>query len=568
MSNYVTEYLDRGIGRRIGAAFVALFVFVAFAASVIWRGQVELSVLKDEMDARSDEALVTQRLSSLGAEGYRKVADIQINAVDDERRVDWTKFVELSHSQFDTLVKLADVPQETAWIADSRKALDSIDALVGMMIVLETQDSITPRPTRHLDDLADDQVSIIASNLDGMRACLQAEMERASADYDASLKRNRQILLAMLAFLLLSSIASWWWLQNGVVPSLRELAGQASLVSQGNTGVHVKANSKDEIGRLATAFRELIHLLRDRAGQAESIGRGELSKTVVAKSNADTLGIGLESMRRSLVQTATGIQAGSSQVAMVSRELEGITNDLERVGMDVATRTEALTVDAAAVESQSQTLASIAEEMSASIQEISRSAAETSVRATATARELERTDEIVKGLESSGAEIGKVVGLIRDISDQTRLLALNATIEAARAGEAGKGFAVVAGEVKDLAARTTQATEQIETNVENIRKDMSEAGKALRETRAKVGEIVSASQSIAAAVEEQQAATSETVRGVAEGASRARAIAAAASALSSAAADSSRSAEEVHAAVERLSKTVGQLETLAGSFKL
>jgi len=565
---FLSRYLDQGIGRRLGSSFVLLLLLVAIALSAIWRGQSLQMERKTEMDSRAADALTAQRYVDIGALLYHRTADIQLNGIEQNARAEWDGDMREGRLAFDTLMAVTDLPIESVWVATARVALDSIDLLTRRIFEIREHGSGAEGATSELDAQADRQVEIIATHLDSLCFSIQGEFARASTAYDDSLKTARRILVGMLILLLTTTLGAWRWLRSSVVPPLRELSEQAGRVALGETDVHVRTNSGDEVGKVAAAFREVVHLLRERAAQSEAIGQGDLTRPVKPRSPKDTLGLGLEAMRQSLTSTAKGIQDGASQVSKVSHELEAITGDLERTGSEVASRTRNLLEDAEAVHHQTQSLASITEEMSASIQEIARSAAQTSARATATAHDLERTDGIVRSLETSGQEIGKVVALIREISDQTRLLALNATIEAARAGEAGKGFAVVASEVKDLASRTTSATEQISANVERIRHDMAESGKALSDTRSKVVEIVAASQSIASAVEEQQAATSESVRAIAEGAQRAQDIASAAQALSSAATASSRSGEEVGLSVSRLSRTVSGLQTMAGAFQV
>lgn len=75
---------------------------------------------------------------------------------------------------------------------------------------------------------------------------------------------------------------------------------------------------------------------------------------------------------------------------------------------------------------------------------------------------------LMKELEEKNTQIESILSTLNGITEQTNLLALNASIEAARAGEHGKGFAVVAEEVRKLAENSKIFTGQIEEILKGI----------------------------------------------------------------------------------------------------
>jgi methyl-accepting chemotaxis protein len=218
--------------------------------------------------------------------------------------------------------------------------------------------------------------------------------------------------------------------------AVTKLIAATRQMGEGDLTVQVVADSKDEIGTLASAFKETARSVREIIKKLiDGTARLSLSSAEIAAT---------------IEQISCGAKAQSTQILKTSSAME---------------------------------------EMSSSIQEVSRHAASTSNSAIATsniAREgFQKVKRTVEGINTSNdtimklhrrtQEIGKVVQLIGEIAAQTNILALNAAIEAARAGEHGRGFDVVAEEIRKLAQRTSQSTTEISASIEEIQRETEEA---------------------------------------------------------------------------------------------
>jgi methyl-accepting chemotaxis protein len=367
-----------------------------------------------------------------------------------------------------------------------------------------------------------------SATLDSIVALNSAGGLAANHEGDALYASTRLTLIIALLVVIGFGFFQAILISARIAGPVQQMVGAAESLANGDLTVQVDATSRDEVGRLGTAFNAMSHQL---SGSMASIARnaGELASTA-------------EQLTRVSQTMSAGAEETSVQANVVARATDGVNRNV-------------------------QTVATASEEMSASIQEISKNAGQAARVAADAVMATDTANQTISRLGTSSNEIGAVVKTITSIAEQTNLLALNATIEAARAGEAGKGFAVVANEVKELAKETARATEDISRKVQAIQADTESAVQAIREIGEVVNQISAAQTTIASAVEEQTATTNEINRTLTEAAAGAAEIVQNVSGVATAASETTRGATDTQTAAAELARMASTLSELVGQFR-
>lgn len=98
---------------------------------------------------------------------------------------------------------------------------------------------------------------------------------------------------------------------------VRNLADAAKSMATGNLDQNVDVSSKDEMGDMARAFREMIAYMQEMASAARSLSRGEVDVQVSPKSAEDVLGYAFSDMieyQNGVADTVDALSEGNTRV--------------------------------------------------------------------------------------------------------------------------------------------------------------------------------------------------------------------------------------------------------------
>lgn len=322
-----------------------------------------------------------------------------------------------------------------------------------------------------------------------------------------------------------------------LIDTAREIAATKNLTKR------INFNRKDEIGKVAGSFDELVGSIHSVVGE-------------VTKSSESVAAAGTEiaASAEEMASTLSNQEASSGQVASAITEMAASVSEVANRSLEAAQNAETAGEQAnSGGEIVRQTVA----EMIRIRDDVTLAASQ------------------VDDLAGRASGISEVLSVISDIADQTNLLALNAAIEAARAGEHGRGFAVVADEVRKLAERTQQATQEVSDSInaiqggtkstvemiqacnERVGKGSSlaeNAGSALEQIVAGAKTVQAAISDISAATQQQSTASEEVTRSMDE--------------ISSGTRESSIAAQQAAEAASKLSKESERLRAIVAEFTI
>jgi methyl-accepting chemotaxis protein len=371
-------------------------------------------------------------------------------------------------------------------------------------------------------------------------------------------RKVQQLLIGLSVGGLLLLIAAVFLISRRIALPIRRTVLMLKDISEGEGDLtrRLEADSKDEIGEMASYFNEFVAKLQSIISSINTdVGTVAASATELS-SISDKSAHGVKDLATRTSSVATAAEEMNANILSVASSMEETSTNLNSV-------------------------ASATEEMSVTINDIAGSTERARGTTDTAARQIENFSSMLHDLGTAAQEIGKVTETITGISSQTNLLALNATIEAARAGEAGRGFAVVANEIKELAQKTAEATEDIRAKIGGIQ---NATGVAVADVQTIVQVIHDVSQivnTIAAAIEEQAVATREVADNITQATTGVLGANSLTSQMSSVSTDIARDissidtvtsdirlgGEQVQSRAVELSRLAEQLSALVGQFK-
>ena len=339
-------------------------------------------------------------------------------------------------------------------------------------------------------------------------------------------------------------------------------------LERGNTKIKIEVKSKDEMGELTLAMKNMAlsitKMYDDCMHLSSEAADGKLRTRIDVNRHQNDYaniikGINsiLDAMGPPFAETGQVINklANKDMTARIvgnhPNDYNGLKQDINKMAaaiedsfIQVNSAVEMISSASNQISSGSQELAESTSEQASSLEEISSSLeeinsltgnnadnaksglrlADHAVLAVDAGNEaMEKMNVAMDAILQSSKETGKILKTIDEIAFQTNLLALNAAVEAAHAGDAGKGFAVVAEEVKNLALRSAEAAKNTNVLIDEATQNsqmgssiVEQVTKSFLEMKEQFSKVKSIVNEIAASSEEQAQGVNQISTGVNE----------------------------------------------------
>jgi len=244
------------------------------------------------------------------------------------------------------------------------------------------------------------------------------------------------LLVSCLALLLVVAVA--FVLARHIARGVGQVARAAVGLAQGDLNQTLDVRSRDEIGELANAFRDMVSRLR--------------TVTTDIQAGANGLSVASDEILAAVAQQSSGASEQSAAIAQTAATVAQVKASAEQA-VQMAMVVSDTAEEASRVAGDGVQAARHAADGMADLRD-----------------KVESIAENILALSEQSQKIGEIIATVSDLADQSNLLALNAAIEASRAGEHGRGFAVVATEIRNLAEQSKAATTQVRTILGDIQR--------------------------------------------------------------------------------------------------
>jgi methyl-accepting chemotaxis protein-1 (serine sensor receptor) len=306
---------------------------------------------------------------------------------------------------------------------------------------------------------------------DALQALMKMQTEDARQNYNDSVSRfkiTRNIVIAIIAAGILLALWLGTTLFFAITRPLQQALMLAGAVAQGDLTQRIEVKTKDEIGQLLQALKDMNEKLAGIVGDVRTSTEVITTATYEIASGNNDLSQRTEEQASSLEETASSMEELTSTVRQNAKNARQAS-------------------------------------------ELAANAAGIAVKGGKVVGEVVNT---MASISTSSKKIVDIISIIEGIAFQTNILALNAAVEAARAGEQGRGFAVVAGEVRNLAQRSAAAAKEIKTLIDDSVGKVDAGSKQVDQAGATMSEIVTAVKRVTDIMSEISAASNEQRAGI------------------------------------------------------
>jgi methyl-accepting chemotaxis protein len=326
---------------------------------------------------------------------------------------------------------------------------------------------------------------------------------------------------------------------DAVIGPLNVAANYVDRISKGDMPEIITKEYYGDFNNIKNNLNMLIKALNEVVEKAKGVANGDLTVSLIRRSENDELMGALDEMVKSISKMIAEFKIAIENIVDASQALQAVAVQISEGSTEQASSTEEVS--------------SSMEEMVSNINQNTDNAKQTEKIALQASNDINEGNKAVSITVDAMKKIADKISVIGEIAEKTDLLAINAAIEAARAGEQGKGFAVVAAEVRKLAENSQVAAKEIDELSKSSVKIADESGKLLQKIVPDIQKTAVLVQEIAAASIEQNSGAGQVNNAVVQ--------------LSAVTQKNASAAEEMSSSAEELASQAEQLQEIIAFYK-
>jgi len=506
---------------RIGTKLISAFIIVALIAGIVGAvGTININKINKDYSFNYDKFGVP--LENIGLVGvyFHKNRTVLRDIVytDDRSAVDG--YIQTIKENDDRILQELDIFARSATTEDMEQLINNLRTYIANYNSVRDQiieDSLAGNRDAAISGIAEayEVTTLTDHEISNILDLKNVSGQKLKAEIQEQATETITMMIVIIAVAIIVAIVLGVLIARSLSGPIKQIVSGAERIAAGDLDVQIPVKSRDELGKLASAFGQMTDNLN------------EVMSNIAAAS--EQVASGAKQMSESSVILSQGATEQASSIEQLTASLEEITAKINEnsTGANEAARVSTLTKNEAISGDEQMRSMLIA------------------------------MDEI----NASSDSISKIIKVIDEIAFQTNILALNAAVEAARAGQHGKGFAVVAEEVRNLAARSANAAketaEMIEGSIRKVEDGMkiaNQTAEALQGIVKSITEINEISNLAAANAKEQAVGVAQINQGLVQ--------------VSQVIQTNSATSEENAAASEELTSQAETLKQQVGRFKL